>query len=339
MLKFIAIGDPIVCVKVWRKDFMMNKNNFILLLMILFGWDSCCMDLDVVKKSEDQSLYFTVALFQNLLMSYLTVQSLGRFARTCRSYAAIFDPAKIITTYKSCFEKIEDNFYHSTHALSRFALYKNKALFDRLWEYDDTMRNKYMSGLCSSLKIDFSNNIDMYQRYYKDSEEVDQRIADQLQDAIMNKDGDSIVVILDSKKYDIFKLFDENKIETAFKNMCELNAGEVDDLLQLLPEESGENKNKAVQYICKYDTTNILLALLKKNYLKVDEKYGNEYTLSHYAVLSASPKLIMKLCERGVELHNLHNINIGEKDSLDYAENIRMTKRFLCFFDVQSSVD
>jgi len=293
----------------------MHKNNFFLLWMIFVVINSNSMEL-FVKLPAD---------LKTMLALYATVQDVGRLAQTS-THMKDFDPAKIITNLGVDFNKIGSNYHRCTYALSRLAVYDNR-LFHDLYSFDFKIRDQYVMQLYSVKNI--TNNIGplcascrmlIYKDYFKDFAEVEQRIREQLKDAILNKNNDDMSIILSSKKYNIFELFDKNIVEKAFQAMCELNTGSCDKLLQLLPEENGKHKNKAVQYICKYDNMDILLMLFNKGYLQKNEEYGNKCSLLHYAVLSQSTQLIQKLRDQDAALHVF---NMWGKEPLDYAHAFR----------------
>src|SRR5438445_8971839 len=223
---------------------MAVRHKAFLFFIMFVGVHSECM--------EQRGLFWTKEIVQTILIPHLTMQSLGRYAQTCQLYANIFDPAKV-KDYKPCFDKIEEDFYRATHGLSRLALRNNEKIFNRLWWFDYGTRKKNIEQLHGELACSLSGNMNAYCIYYKNSEEVDKRIADQLRSAILNKDKDLIEIIGQSKKHDVFELFTDAGIELAFKNLCELYDDASDYLLGILPAKGGERKNRAVQYICKYD--------------------------------------------------------------------------------------
>ena len=161
----------------------------------------------------------------------------------------------------------------------------------------------------------------VYRKYYSNGQEIDECIAQQLRVAIKSKDNDVVDIILESKQYNIFELFNDDTIEIAFQNMCQLSSGsDMCHMLTLLPKENGDYKNRAVQYIAKYDSTSILRGLLRVNYLNADEEYGYKCTLLHYATLRGFPKLVIMLLSKEADVCA---VNKWGRTPLYYADKFK----------------
>ncbi|HLW73123.1 MAG TPA: ankyrin repeat domain-containing protein [Candidatus Babeliales bacterium] len=145
-----------------------------------------------------------------------------------------------------------------------------------------------------------------------------EQLYGELRTAISIIDRDTIGAMVHSKKYNIFELFNNDSIEPAFQAMTErqIYTTDFDNILAVLPIENGENKNRAVQYMSKYDDLSVLSNLLEKGYLKVDEEYGHKCTLLHYAALRGCRKLTDELIKKGADIHA---VNIWGKQPVDYA--------------------
>jgi hypothetical protein len=110
---------------------MMSKKY--LLLTMLFSGYSVCMDSQIIqKKNKESGLVFTENLCRQVIIPCLSLQSIARFAQTCKQYNKIFDPGKMQHCASGLLE-VEGNYYRCTHALSRFAVHDNIKMFEYLW--------------------------------------------------------------------------------------------------------------------------------------------------------------------------------------------------------------
>jgi hypothetical protein len=288
---------------------MVVRNTLVVFSMIF--WNICSNGMEV-------GLFLNEDILQNVVSPYLTLQSIARFARTSKMYANIFEPGKIDICIP-CFKKVDENYYRCTQALGRFALYNNTAMFKRLWIYDSDTRDKNVLFLEQKSDINLCDKMNVYRNCYSNVEDVDKNITEQLRDAIKN-DVDVIDILVEHKKYNIFDLFkDDESLENAFQILCSRGCkGYIpyDTIFALLPVEDGEQKNRAVQYIAKYDDLSILIHLLKNGYLKANQEYGNKCMLLHYAALRGCRALTHDLLEQGVDIHV---VNKWGKEPLYYA--------------------
>jgi hypothetical protein len=280
---------------------MVVRNNWFVLLMMVAGAQSECMEL-------------TENIIQNVIFPYLTLQSIARFGRTCKMYQHIFEPGKIkyhavgLAQHAVGLRQVEENYYRCTQALGRFAQHENKKMFEYMWIVDAETRNKNVLFLEKKLNINLCDKMNVYRKYYGNLEDVENNITEQLRVAIKTHDSDVIEIITKYKKYNIFDLVnDDESLKTAFQALCSMTVffGESDTILALLPVEDGEQKNKAVEYIVKYGHPfgAALRGLLRKEYLKVDGEYGYKCTLLHYTVLRGYLMLTQQLLKKGADVH------------------------------------
>ena len=298
----------------------MVGSKFILLFIMFFAVGSNGMEVSQEQaNSQEIGLCLTEDILQNAVRPYLTLQTIARFAQTSKKYAHIFEPGKI-DICMPCLKKIEEDYYRCTHALGRFAQYENETMFEKMWTFDAEMRNKNVALLEQKSDLNRCDKMNVYRKYYGNLEDVDKNIAEQLRVAITDDDVNAIDAIIEHKKYNIFNLFkNDETLEIAFQALCSgVTRGytNADTILALLPVENGEHKNLAIQYIAKYDELSILLALLKKGYLKVHEEYGNKCTLLHYAAVRGCRRLTGILLKQGVDMHV---VNTWGKQPLYYA--------------------
>ncbi len=291
-------------------------NKLFLFFMMFVGTHINCMELCKAKKEEQQYiLYVPEDVLVNVVRPYLDLQSWARFGQTCRACAKNVDTGSRdkISFY---FPVVEENYYRCTRALGRFAYHADATIFEHLWKFDSNERKKYIEKLEGKPVPYLYDKMIAYRKHYANAEEIDKRIAEQLRDAIMSKDDYVIGIILESKKYNIFELFNGGTIDAAFRYMCRSNCGKIDDLLSLLPKDDAEHKNRALQYICKYAGPNILCELLRKDYFKAKEEYAHKYTLLHYAALCGFRPLAALLISKGAHVHAM---NSWGRQPLHYA--------------------
>lgn len=283
---------------------------------MVVGAQTVCMEL--VKENEQQSgLSLTEDIVQKVMIPHLDLQSIARFSQTCKTYKEVFEPGKIQHRALGLF-KVQEDYYRCTQALSRYAHYKNKIMFNFLWEYDVRIRDENVIILEPQLDINLCDKMNVYRSHYGNLENVDKNITQQLKKAIETQDNEVLHIITESKKYNIFDLFNDDAIELAFENICQQSSSaDITALLALLPVEKGKQKNRAVQYISKYDRFGTLLrTLMEKEYLIVNEEYGHQCTLLHYAALHGWLKLTQTLINKKA---NVHAVNEWGKKPLDYA--------------------
>ncbi len=293
-------------------------NKLFLFFLVFVGMQSECMELSLVRQSTQQHPKLTEDIVCHVIRSYLSLQSLARFGSTCKTYEKIFEPGKI-EYYALGLREVRDNYYRCTQALGRCAQYENSVLFKRLWRRDGAIRDYNIAKLEQKLHLTLGDKMNAYRKYYSNFQDVDNNITKDLRSAIMNKENLLIGRIVQSKKYNIFELFNNETLEAAFQTLCSIKdffIG-VDNILALLPVENGEYKNRAVQYIAKYDEFNVLIQALEKGYLKADEEYGYECTALHYAALRGCRALTDRLLKKGADVHA---VNKWGKQPLYYAE-------------------
>lgn len=291
-------------------------NKLVLIFLMIVCAQTVCMEL--MKEDEQKnSLCFTEDIVQKVIIPSLSLQSIARFGQTCRTYREIFEPGKIQHQPLDLL-KIRDNYYHCTQALGRCAQYVNEVMFRYLWIKDGYFRNHNIKKLEQKCIFTFCDRMQAYRTHYSNLQDVDRNITEQLKSAIMNREDSIIDRIVQHKKYTIFDLFNEDTIESAFQTLCLIKEFFIkhDNILALLPTESGESKNRAVQYLAKYDALNILVNALEKGYLKADEEYGYGCTLLHYAALRGCRALIDELLQKGADPHV---VNKWGKQPLYYA--------------------
>jgi hypothetical protein len=293
-----------------------NMNKLFLFFMMFVGTHINCMELCKVKKDGQQCiLYLPEDVLENVVRPYLDLQSWARFGQTCKAYAKNVDTGNRnkISFY---FPLIETNYYRCTRALGRFAYHEDATIFERLWKFDSREREKDIEKLEGKPVSLLCDKMIAYRKHYANTKEIDKRIAEQLRDAIISKDDYVVGIILESKKYNIFELFNRHTISVAFRYICRLDYKNIDDLLSLLLTEDVDHKNRALQYICKYAGPKILCELLRKGYFQAKESYGNGCTLLHYAGLCGFRQLAALLISKGA---HVHAINSWGKQPVHYA--------------------
>lgn len=279
------------CVKKSKKECMLSKNKWFLFFVMNIEIYNYGMDLvlpkDIIRKMQP----------------YFTLQTISCFGQTSKAHAKIFNLEKI-KNIKPYFSVIEDDYHLCTHALARFAQSKNVKIFKHLYYFDEIVRNDHLRILEGQPVISLPNQMKAYRLHYNSSEEIEKRITEQLRNAILQKKGNVVEIIVRNKNYNIFKLFNDDSTALAFEYLCKLALDDVDYLLNLFPEKSDKYKNKMVEYLAKFHGGGELLyKLLKNNYFKINEELEHKCIPLHYAVLSGNPKLFNYLLEKGTFLN------------------------------------
>jgi hypothetical protein len=288
---------------------------FFFVVMVIVGIQSKCMEElgGLMTLNKD--------ILQNVIIPHLSLQSIARCACTCKIYENICDPAKI--KHKISVEglwEVTKDYYRCTQALGKFAQHGNERPFEFLWRTNTFIRDMELEILEHKVGFNLCDKMNAYRKYYSTVQDIDKNIFELLRIVIMELPNIIIgkIVCSKNKKYNIFELFDDETIEEAFRSLCCAKGCDIEfcNIIALLPVESGELKNRAVQYLAKYDELSILTCALQEGYLKVDEEYGNQCTLLHYAALRGCRALTDELLKKGA---NVHAVNKWGKQPLHYA--------------------
>jgi len=263
---------------------ILMKNVLFLFLTVGMGMHICAMEMvlpeDVIK----------------IMRPYFTLQTLARFGQTNTFNAKLLNLEK-----KENISLIESDYHLCTRALAYFAQRKNAKIFKYLYYFDSVVRDANLEILERQKVVSVDNKMQAYRIHYGTADEIERRIAEQLREAIGQKKGSVIEIIVYNKKYNIFELFNDDSIECAFESICKLH--DVDHLLHLFSSKSDIYKNKIVEYLSRFHGGDLLCYLLKNNYFTIDEMFENKCTLLHYAVLSGHPRLFNYLLEKSAHLH------------------------------------
>lgn len=255
---------------------------------------------------------FTKDIVRTVVLPYLSLQEMSRFYQTSMVYRDAFNPAKMRKTTLGC-SQLEMDYYRCSQALGRFAVYHNEKMFDQFFLFDRGTRHTDIMRVYKRELFDNKTRMHFYRKYYGTPEEVEQRVADCIRNAISKEIFETLCII----KYNIFKVFGLYEQDDAFQKLCKicLENKDVDPLVNLIPDN--EEKSEAVQRVCKYDQNGQLLErLLKKEVIKSTDQYGDGCTLLHYAALRGFPNLALHLLAR---LADRHAINKWGKTPLHYA--------------------
>jgi hypothetical protein len=287
------------------------KNILFLFLTVSMGMHIYAMEIvlpaDVVKT----------------MRPHFTLQMLARFGQTNKFHAELLNLEKK-ENIKPHFSLIEKDYYLCTRALAYFAQRNNAKIFEYLYYFDSVLRNDNLEILERQKVISLNNKMQAYRIHYSTTEKIERGIAEQLREAIGQKKGSVVEIIIHNKKYNIFELFNDDNIEYAFESLCKLQLDEVDHLLHLFPPKNDTYKNKIVEYLSRFHGGDLLCYLLKNNYFIIDETFENKCTLLHYAVLSGNPRLFKFLLKNGADVHA---VNEWDKQAVHYAHMCEERKK------------
>ena len=247
---------------------------------------------------ENDFCHLVEDIWQGRIIPQLHLKSLVQLNLVCKKWQQLCDPGKLRHLLHGCVQLSED-YCRCTFALGRFARCNNKAMFEHFWSFDSVIRNDDLARLTKYTVNNDDKRMHYYRKYYSSAKRVKKNTMSQLKCSISLADAHTLSALIQYRRYDIFRLFDEGTCAYAFQQLCALYDSREDEnaLIKFIPLKKGYKRNRVVQYISKHGNDALFCSLVTRRVLKPTECYGHKCTLLHYAALRGFTKLIRLLCD------------------------------------------